>query len=118
MSAVRRWSEMTIIDNAGSWRLEILDAFPRTTAGDASADRLSAPLQGVVLDVSVEPGETVKRGQVLMHLECMKLEYAIAAPDDGRVEAVHYKAGDVVAEGALLIAFAPAGEPEAAGTGR
>jgi 3-methylcrotonyl-CoA carboxylase alpha subunit len=107
LSIVRDKSDFTIIDDAQSWRIETLDAFPRATARDDAAGKLSAPLQGVVLNVAVVPGTHVKRGQVLMHLECMKLEYSIVAPDDGRVDAVHYKAGDVVAEGVLLIAFTP-----------
>jgi 3-methylcrotonyl-CoA carboxylase alpha subunit len=41
-----------------------------------------------------------------MVLEAMKMEHSIAAPMDGKIERVFYKAGDLVDEGAELIAFA------------
>jgi biotin carboxyl carrier protein len=62
-----------------------------------------------VLDVLVLPGSKVRRGQALLLLECMKLEYRVAAPADGLVEALHYAPGDVVEEGALLLKFVPEG---------
>jgi len=43
-------------------------------------------------------------------VEAMKMEHTIAAPRDGVVAAVHYLAGDLVEEGAVLIALA---EPDA-----
>ena len=60
------------------------------------------------LKTLVAAGAGVKRGQLLMVLEAMKMEHAIAAPSDGMVEAVHYSAGDLVEEGALLLAFTAA----------
>jgi 3-methylcrotonyl-CoA carboxylase alpha subunit len=56
--------------------------------------------------VSVKPGDAVKRGATLMVLEAMKMEHSIAAPMDGKIEQVFFKAGDLVEEGAELIAFA------------
>ena len=70
--------------------------------------RLVAPVHGRVLDVLVAPGATVKRGQALMLLECMKLEYRITAPADGTVDALHFAAGDVVEDGVQLLDFTPA----------
>ena len=64
-------------------------------------------MPGKVLAVQVAPGASVKRGQLLMVIEAMKMEHAIAAPSDGVVEAVNFGAGDLVEEGALLVAFAP-----------
>ena len=40
-------------------------------------------------------------------LEAMKMEHTIAAPVDGTVDAVHYAAGDLVEDGAELLAFKP-----------
>jgi 3-methylcrotonyl-CoA carboxylase alpha subunit len=91
-----------------SWRLRRLDEFARATGADIDPARLVAPVHGRVLDVLVSAGDKVKRGQAVMLLECMKLEYRVTAPADGRVEALHYAAGDVVEEGALLLAFSPA----------
>jgi 3-methylcrotonyl-CoA carboxylase alpha subunit len=96
-----------VIEDRG-WHLRHLDAFARKSEDDVNHARLSAPVHGRVLDVLVSAGDQVKRGQVLMLLECMKLEYRVTAPADGRIEALHYAAGDVVDEGALLLGLAPA----------
>jgi 3-methylcrotonyl-CoA carboxylase alpha subunit len=73
---------------------------------ETAKSRLAAPMPGKILAVHVAPGASVKRGQLLLVLEAMKMEHAITAPADGVVEAVNFAAGDVVDEGALLIAFA------------
>jgi len=90
-----------------SWRLHRLDPLARRAGAEDDPARLVAPVHGRVLDVPVSPGSSVKRGQVLMLLECMKLEYRVTAPADGLVEALHYAVGDVVEEGALLLTFVP-----------
>ena len=64
-------------------------------------------MHGRVLDVLVAPGAAVKRGQALMLLECMKLEYRVTAPADGTVDALHFAAGDVVEDGVQLVDFTP-----------
>jgi 3-methylcrotonyl-CoA carboxylase alpha subunit len=51
----------------------------------------------------------VRRGQPLVVVEAMKMEHTIAAPRDGTVEAVRYAVGDLVEEGAELIALAEPG---------
>ena len=51
-----------------------------------------APLSGVVLSVKVKPGDMVKRGQVILTLEALKLENEIVAPTDGKIL-------EIVAEG-------------------
>ena len=70
---------------------------------------LTAPMPGKVIAVLVEPGQAVDRGTRLLVLEAMKMEHAIAAPADGTVTAVHYAVGELVEEGAALVAFTPAG---------
>jgi 3-methylcrotonyl-CoA carboxylase alpha subunit len=60
----------------------------------------------------VAVGDRVERGQPMMVVEAMKMEHTIAAPRDGAVAAVHYAPGDLVEEGAELIALAePDGAP-------
>jgi 3-methylcrotonyl-CoA carboxylase alpha subunit len=54
----------------------------------------------------VAAGDPVHRGQPMMVVEAMKMEHTIAAPRDGTVAAVHYAPGDLVEEGAELIALA------------
>ena len=54
-------------------------------------------------------GDAVSQGQPLIVIEAMKMEHTIAAPRDGTVETVRYAVGDLVEEGAELIALAEAG---------
>ena len=67
---------------------------------------LTAPMPATVVSVNVGPGEEVKAGQTLIVLEAMKMELPVRAPGDGRVKAVHCKAGDLVQPEVPLIDFA------------
>ena len=51
----------------------------------------------------------MRRGEPLMIIEAMKMEHTVAAPADGTVEAVRFAVGDLVEEGAELIALAAPG---------
>jgi biotin carboxyl carrier protein len=57
---------------------------------------LSSPISGRVVSVKVKNGNTVKRGDVLMVIEAMKMEYLIRAPFDGKVEKVNFKERDLI----------------------
>ena len=110
-SVARQGDGLTVTLDDAAWPLIYLER-PLPSGGDGEvAGRLAAPMPGKVLAVLVEAGAAVKRGQLLMVLEAMKMEHAIAAPGDGVVAAVHYAVGDFVEEGALLLtlAAAPAG---------
>ena len=71
-------------------------------AAPAGGERVSAPMPGNILAVNVAAGDTVKRGQVLMILEAMKMENEIMAPCDGTIASVHTSKGSAVESGALL----------------
>lgn len=68
---------------------------------------LSAPMPGVVLKISVNAGDVVRRGTPLVVLEAMKMEHQISAPYDGVVLAVHCSEGELVQPGVDLIEFVP-----------
>jgi pyruvate carboxylase subunit B len=53
--------------------------------------------------VNVEIGESVSAGQGLVVMEAMKMENELRAAGDGKVKAVHAKAGEAVDKGALLV---------------
>ena len=90
-----------------------LDPLAPELEEDASAGRLTAPMPGRILEVLVEPGARVARGAPLMVLEAMKMEHTIAAPADGVVARVPYGPGDLVEEGAMLLAFEEEGDAAA-----
>lgn len=74
---------------------------PAKTA--AGAGGIKSPLPGVILDVSVREGDSVKVGQHLILLEAMKMENNIDADRDGVVTSLKVRKGDSVLEGDLLI---------------
>ena len=59
-------------------------------------------MPGTILSVSVKPGDTVKRNQVLMVLEAMKMENEIVAPVEGVVVGVNVAGGQAVNTGEPL----------------
>lgn len=69
---------------------------------------LTTPLPGVVATVTVQVGQAVKAGDVLMVIEAMKMEHSIRAPSDGVVKVIHFGHGDRVPEGSQLLELAPA----------
>ncbi|HVH80541.1 MAG TPA: acetyl/propionyl/methylcrotonyl-CoA carboxylase subunit alpha [Stellaceae bacterium] len=95
------------IDGAG-WLLKRVDPLAPPAGADTHAGRLSAPMPGRVVQLLVAAGDHVSRGQPLIVIEAMKMEHTIAAPRDGTIEAVRYAVGDLVEEGAELIALAEA----------
>ncbi|MBV9686979.1 MAG: acetyl/propionyl/methylcrotonyl-CoA carboxylase subunit alpha [Alphaproteobacteria bacterium] len=100
-------AETAVFLDGERWRLSEIDPLGARGAEDQTAGRLSAPMPGRVAQVMVEPGMRVRRGQPLIVIEAMKMEHTVAASADGVVEAVRYSPGDLVEEGAELIALAP-----------
>ena len=70
------------------------------TAVDGHA--IKTPLPGVIIDVKVNVGDTVAKGQTVVVLEAMKMENNINADRDGKVTAIQVAKGDTVADGAVL----------------
>lgn len=66
---------------------------------------MSAPMPGVVLKISVKPGDVVTRGMPVLILEAMKMEHTVVAPEDGKVKAVHCQVGDLVQPGTDLVSL-------------
>lgn len=64
---------------------------------------VKSPLPGVILDVKVNVGDTVAKGDLLLILEAMKMENSIVADRDGKVSAINVKNGDSVLEGTDLV---------------
>jgi biotin carboxyl carrier protein len=81
-------------------------AVKTTQPAVASAGDVAAPMPGTVLKVKVAAGETVKKGQVLLILEAMKMENEIVSPADGKVAALNVEAGKSVTAGEVMVTIA------------
>ena len=92
--------EVEIEEMTGAPAAAPVAAAPAAPAG--AGERVAAPMPGNILAVNVAAGDTVKKGQVLMILEAMKMENEIMAPCDGKVTAVAVTKGAAVESGALL----------------
>ena len=71
-------------------------------AAPAGGEQVASPMPGTILSVNVAAGDAVKRGQVLMILEAMKMENEIMSPCDGTVASVNTSKGSTVESGTLL----------------
>ena len=75
---------------------------PAPAAAPAGGEQVTSPMPGTILSINVVAGDTVKRGQVLMILEAMKMENEIMCPCDGTVASVSVTKGAAVESGTLL----------------
>ena len=75
-------------------------AAPAAPAGEG--ERITSPMPGTILAVNVAAGQSVKKGDVLMVLEAMKMENEIMCPRDGVVSSVQAAKGAAVESGTLL----------------
>ena len=71
-------------------------------AAPAGGEQVTSPMPGTILSINVAAGDAVKRGQVLMVLEAMKMENEIMCPCDGKVVSVNTSKGSAVESGTLL----------------
>ncbi len=72
-------------------------------AGAQGGVKVNAPMPGKILGVKVAAGQAVKKGDVLVVLEAMKMENEIVAPQDGTVASVNTSVGEQVEAGAVLV---------------
>lgn len=74
----------------------------QTAAPAAGGVTITSPMPGKILGIKAAAGTAVKRGQVILLLEAMKMENEIVAPQDGTVASVNVAVGDMVEPGAVL----------------
>ncbi len=79
-------------------------AAPAPSAAPVSGgQKVEAPMPGNIVNVAVNVGDTVKKGQLLVVLEAMKMENEIVSPVDGKVVSVGVSKGDTVNPGDTLV---------------
>ena len=71
-------------------------------AGAQGSVTVNAPMPGKILGVKASVGQAVKKGDVVVVLEAMKMENEIVAPQDGTIASINVAVGDSVDSGAVL----------------
>lgn len=83
----------------------LLEKMGMTSGASGKVNNIKAPMPGLVIDVKVKAGDTVKAGDALLILEAMKMENIIKSPGDANIKNVRAKKGDSVEKGQVLIEF-------------
>jgi biotin carboxyl carrier protein len=81
---------------------EVKEAAPAVSTVVPDGEKIEAPMPGTILEVKVQVGDTVKKGDPVFVLEAMKLENDINAPCDGTVASVNVSKSTVVNVGDVL----------------
>lgn len=76
---------------------------PKKSAAAASGDPINSPMPGTIVNVPVKAGQAVKKGDVLVVLEAMKMENEIKAAKDATVASVAVSKGESVDTGTVLV---------------
>ena len=99
-------ADTLVLRRGATERLTVIEADAGTfgQAGESSG-RLTAPMPGQIVSVSIRAGDRVQTDQTLIVLEAMKMEHNIRATGPGTVSAVYCAAGDQVEEGSELVSI-------------
>jgi pyruvate carboxylase len=89
-------------------RAAIADLPPRRKAEEGNTQHIGAPMPGVVASLSVEVGQEIKAGDILLTIEAMKMETALNAPCDGIIEEILVHPGSPIEAKDLLVVLKPA----------
>lgn len=71
----------------------------------SAVQSIKAPMPGLIINVSVNPGDEVKKGDTLLILEAMKMENVIKSPRDGKVKKVNVTLRNAVEKNQVLLEF-------------
>jgi acetyl-CoA/propionyl-CoA carboxylase biotin carboxyl carrier protein len=80
-----------------------------TGGGAAGTGKVAVPMQGTIVKVEVEAGQSVSVGDTIVVLEAMKMENNVAADVDGTVTEVKVEPGQSVSAGEIVVVIEPAG---------
>lgn len=81
----------------------LIDKLGMKVGGNQVQADVKAPMPGLVIEVAVEIGQEVKKGDKVLILEAMKMENVLKAPADSVVESIHVSKGNAVEKGQILI---------------
>lgn len=80
-------------------------AAPPAASPGGGLNKMTAPMPGVILEITAAAGATVSRGDTLMILEAMKMKNGLKAPKDGTIAEIYVSVGQQVKYGETLVRF-------------
>lgn len=83
----------------------LLEKMGMSGVGSSAVKDIKAPMPGLILDLKVKAGDTVKKGDVVLILEAMKMENIIKAPGDGVIKDVKVVLKQSVEKNQILVQF-------------
>ena len=83
----------------------LLERLGMSNAAATKVNELKAPMPGLIVDIRVQPGQAVLKGDPLLVLEAMKMENILKAPADGTVNNIKVTLRDNVQKGQVLVQF-------------
>ena len=101
--AIRRGDALYLRWNHELHCVRLHDPISAVDASHTAQGGLTAPMNGSIVRVLVEVGQTVEAGAQLVVLEAMKMEHSLRAPHAGVVKALFFQEGEMVSEGAALV---------------
>ena len=83
----------------------LLEKMGISSADDQALKDIKAPMPGLILDIMVENGQAINKGEPLMILEAMKMENVLKSPGDGVIKSIEVQKGQSVEKNQVLINF-------------
>jgi len=112
VSADYQEKTITLLVNGNKYPLTVKDEFDllldklgMSSMNDQKINEIKAPMPGLVLDVKVNIGDNVEKGDSILVLEAMKMENVLKSPAEGLVKSIHIEKGNAVEKNQLLISF-------------
>lgn len=84
---------------------QLLDKLGLSDASVKQVNELKAPMPGLIIDIRVQPGQAVQKGDPLLVLEAMKMENILKAPADGTIASIAVALRANVTKGQVLVKF-------------
>lgn len=89
----------------GEYKTQLTSKYLNRKPYEKPLNIVTAAIPGIIMEVSVKEGQQVKRGEVLLVLDSMKMNNTICASNDGVVKAVLIEVGQSVGKDAPMIEF-------------
>lgn len=83
----------------------LLEKMGLNNVAGSKVNNVKAPMPGLIVDLKIQVGDSVKQGDALLILEAMKMENILKSPGEGVVKNLKVKKGDSVEKGQVLVEF-------------